>query len=194
MNMNDILNLFGVDFEKLSNKFNELQTILENKYNDIASKVKKYDIDTEEGYEAFIKEAAELRKDLSKEDNIFNKYMLNLLDKMVEYAMNKHNEDKKNKTNPVKEIVNTEVERVNKENHNKNKPCTCNKDFNNGPSVKPSSMLTYKQSRNIWKLVNKYMETMVEPYVSCDIDDETLDNMASGLYEFAAWILNEKED
>jgi len=53
--------------------------------------------------------------------------------------------------------------------------------------------LTYKQSRSVWKLVDEYMETMIEPYCPDNTSEDVLDDMASGLYEFAAWLLNHED-
>ena len=57
----------------------------------------------------------------------------------------------------------------------------------------PSNKLTPKQKRNIWKLVDEYIDTMVIPYLNDDFDEDLVADMSGGLFEFAAWILT-KED
>lgn len=191
--MDNLFDLFGIDFDNLSKRFAEIQGAINDKYNDVVKNIKKYDLNTQDGYESFIKDSAELRKELEVNDSIFSKYMINVLDKAVKEVMQKHN-DKKTLT---EEIVNQEVERNRKMNNSTvNTPCECHTKKVETESeadeefVRPSDNLTYKQAKNIWNFVDEYMETMVEPYLSEDYDEDTIDDMANGLFEFAAWLLN----
>lgn len=187
-----IFDLFNLD--ELQRKFNELTNLLTEKYNDfVENNIKKYDLNTDEGYEAFIKEAAELRKELTESDSVFSEKMLKVLDLLVEKAMKKHNE-KKHVEEVKKELVANEVSRVKEENHGKvNVGVKNDNDAPSEPEDWPSDSLTYKQSRSVWKLVDEYMETMIEPYCPDNTSEDVLDDMASGLYEFAAWLLNHED-
>lgn len=191
--MNNLFDLFGIDFDNLSKRFADVQEAINDKYNDVVKNIKKYDLNTQDGYESFIKDSAELRKELEANDGVFSKYMINLLDKAVKEVMQKHNDKK----TLAEEIVNQEVERNRKMNNSKvNTPCeyhTKNVETESEADekfVRPSDNLTYKQAKNIWNFVDEYMETMVEPYLSEDYDEDTIDDMANGLFEFAAWLLN----
>ena len=187
---NNFFELLGIDWEELYEKFMNFQNTLVDKYNNLAQNFKKYDLDTEEGYENFIKDAAEYRKEVEKDDSVFNKKLISILDKCVKSAMENH--EAKKETKPlIKEIVDAEVNRNNEEKKKYVTPsCTCE---NNKESIDwPSSHLNYKQTKNVWKLVDEYIETMVKPYVN--VDDEYLDKVGDGLFEFAAWLLNKKED
>ncbi|MBQ3416016.1 MAG: hypothetical protein IJH39_11925 [Clostridia bacterium] len=192
---NNIFDFLGIDLDAALKNILELKNNLVNTYNDkvndIKDNIKKYDLDTQEGYEAFINEAADIRKQLVESKSMFSDTMIKILDRLVEKVMNEHTEKKLD--NVQKEIVRNEVERVKNENHGK-------LNVNIKPETKdeesiewPSDNLTYKQSKNVWNIVNEYMEEMIEPYVPEDVDDEVLDNMASGLYEFAAWVLTREE-
>lgn len=188
---NSIFDLFNLD--ELQRKFNEWANLLTEKYNDfVENNIKKYDLNTDEGYEAFIKDAAELRKELNESDSIFSDKMLKVLDALVEKAMNKHNE-KKHAEAVQKELVANEVSREKEENHGKVNVGVKKDDIQSEPADWPSDSLTYKQSRSVWKLVDEYMETMVEPYCPANTSEDVLDDMASGLYEFAAWLLNHED-
>lgn len=191
--MNNLFDLFGIDFDNLSKRFADVQEAINDKYNDVVKNIKKYDLNTQDGYESFIKDSAELRKDLEANDGVFSKYMINLLDKAVKEVMQKHNDKK----TLAEEIVNQEVERNRKMNNSKvNTPCEYHTKKVETESeadeefVRPSDNLTYKQAKNIWNFVDEYMEAMVEPYLSEDVDEDTIDDMANGLFEFAAWLLN----
>ena len=201
---NSIFDFLNFDFNDLAKKLDELKVLATDKYNDIKNNVKKYDLDTEEGYEAFIKEAAEVRTELLKSNSIFANKLVELLDSMVEKAMKNHtdknaNKPLKNDTPKVSNIIKNEVDRSINENHNK---------INTGKGVEtkdnevveetninwPSDNLTPRQKRNVWKLVDEYMDTMIVPYLDEEFDEDMVDDMANGLFQFAAWILTKEED
>ena len=193
---NNLFDLLNFDFSDLAKKLEDLKVLATDKYNDfVNNNVKKYDLNTEEGYEAFIKEAAEIRTQLIKSDSVFADKLVTLLDGMVERAMKNHSENTPlPKTDKVGELVGKEVNRVKEENHGK---------LNEGEGIKvveedaidwPSDKLTPKQKRNVWKLVDEYMDTKVIPYLDEDFDEDLVDDMSSGLFEFAAWILTKEED
>lgn len=194
---NNIFDFLGIDLDATLKNLVELKNNLVDTYNekvnDIKDNIKKYDLDTQEGYEAFINDAAEIRKQLVESKSMFSDTMLKVLDRLVEKVMNEHEE--KVRKNVAQELVQREVERVKQENHGKlnvNKQPEVEEEVA-GPEEWPSDNLTYKQSRNIWNIVNEYMEEMIEPYVPDDTDEDVLDDMASGLYEFAAWVLTREE-
>lgn len=189
------------NLENLANKVNELKEAVSDKYNDVMDNtIRKYDLDTQEGYENFIKDVSELRKDLEANDGFFSKYLLNGLDAIVADVMKKHEAKKIEKKNNLNELINKEVEREKKENNGKlninenkcDKECHC---IQNDIDY-PSNKLSKKEQRNIWKIVDEYMDTMVIPYLNKDVqdDDELIDDMSSGLFEFAAWLWNKDED
>ena len=193
---NSIFDFLNFDFNDLVKKLDELKVLATDKYNDfVNNNVKKYDLNTEEGYEAFIKEAAEIRTQLIKSDSVFADKLVALLDNMVEKAMKNHSEKTPlPKVDKVSELVGKEVNRVKEENHGK---------LNEGEGIKqveeddidwPSDKLTPKQKRNVWKLVDEYMDTKVIPYLDDNFDEHLVDDMSSGLFEFAAWILTKEED
>ena len=213
---NSIFDLLGIDLdatlEKLVNLKDELANVYNNKVDEIKENMKKYDLNTDEGYEEFIKEAANVRKELLNSDSIFAPKLIEILDSSVEKAMKKHAENKKetvkvtgnnshaegvnSKANgkvTVNDIVKDEVNRNIKENHGKLnvniKPVE-----DNGKAGWPSEKLSFKQKRNVWKLVDEYVETMIEPYVDSSITEDQLNDMSSGLFEFAAWILTKEEE
>lgn len=209
--MSKLFDLLGFNFDEFTNKLIEARTELNEKYTDfLNNNFKKYDIDTQEGYEAFIEDVSDLRTSLIKSDNVFSNSMVNILDKIVEGAMKRHSEVTAQKKDPIKEIVNTEVERVKEENGGQlvtkddpYAPCCedCNDCWNDGCDCDedngiewPSDNLTYKQRRNINKIVDEYMDTKVLPYLDEDTDDEIIEDMASGLFEFAAWVLTRDEE
>lgn len=185
------------DLEKISAKVNELKEMASDKYNDVMDNtVRKYDLNTREGYENFIKEVADMRKELEANDGFFSNYLLKILDGAVAYVMEKHEAKEKEKKAAAQELINREVERVKNENHGKLNvnECKCNKcncdtddDF-----VWPSSLLSEKEKRSIWRIVDEYLDTMILPY--CDEktrdNDAMIDNISSGLFEFACWIMN----
>lgn len=193
---NNIFDFLNFDFSDLAKKLEDLKVLATDKYNDfVNNNVKKYDLNTEEGYEAFIKEAAEIRTQLIKSDSVFADKLVTLLDGMVEKAMKNHSENTPlPKADKVGELVGKEVNRVKEENHGT---------LNEGEDIKeveedaidwPSDKLTPKQKRNVWKLVDEYMDTKVIPYLDDDFDEDLVDDMSSGLFEFAAWILTKEED
>lgn len=192
---NNIFDFLGIDLDAALKNILELKNNLVDTYNDkvndIKDNIKKYDLDTQEGYEAFINEAADIRKQLVESKSMFSDTMIKILDRLVEKVMNEHAEKKLD--NVQKEIVRNEVERVKQENHGKLNVNSKPEPKDEEPIEWPSDNLTYKQSKNIWNIVNEYMEEMIEPYVPDDVEDEVLDNMASGLYEFAAWVLTREE-
>jgi len=202
---NSIFDLLGIDLnatlEKLVDLKDELTNIYNNKVDEIKESIKKYDLDTEEGYEAFIKEAANIRTELVKSDSIFSDKLIDLLDSAVERAMKNHSERMANKNlskvkeNKVNDLVDVEVNRSKNENHKKiNTGKGVTENVNEDEIDWPSNKLTIKQKKNIIKLVDEYMNTMVLPYINDDIDEDTVHDMASGLFEFAAWILTKEED
>ena len=202
---NSIFDLLGIDLnatlEKLVDLKDELTNVYNNKVGEIKESIKKYDLDTEEGYEAFIKEAANIRTELIKSDSIFSDKLIDLLDSAVERAMKNHSERMANKNlskakeNKVNDLVNAEVNRSKNENHKKiNTGKGVTENVNEDEIDWPSDKLTIKQKKNITKLVDEYMNTMILPYINDDIDEDMVHDMSSGLFEFAAWILTKEED
>ena len=207
--MNELFNLFGFNFDDFNRKLTEFTDALQEKYNDFQEKyndtmknIKRYDLDTEEGYEAFIKDSAELRKELETNNGPFSRYIISLLDKSVEHVMKNHQEQLENKKRQqtVSELVNAEVNRAKKESHQVSNKCDCH---NEGEIKKeelsfkwPSDNLSERHKRNIWKYVDKYMDEMVIPYLPKEKkeDDALIEDMSGGLFEFAAWLLNVKEE
>lgn len=195
-------NLFGnlfnnLDLTDLSKKLEAFKTLANDKYNTFMdNNFRKYDLTTEDGYKEFINEAANIRTKLvESKNNPFAGTMINVLDNLVKNAMEYHSEhtvSNEKKNDPVKDIVNNEVNRQKTENHGKlnvNTKTDLPEDFEY-----PSNKLNYRQTRNVWKLVDEYMDTMIQPYLPKDVDDEVVDDMASGLFEFAAWILTKEEE
>ena len=191
---NNIFDFLNFDFSDLAKKLEDLKVLANDRYNDfINNNVKKYDLNTEEGYEAFIKEAAEIRTQLIKSDSVFADKLVTLLDGMVEKAMKNHSENKPlPKTDKVNELVGKEVNRVKEENHGGLNEGECMKKVKENIIDWPSNKLTPKQKRNIWKLVDEYMDTMVIPYLDDDFDEDLVADMSDGLFEFAAWILTKE--
>ena len=174
--------------------FNDLM----DKINSIKSNIKKYDLNTEEGYETFIKDAAEIRMNLLNSDSKFaNEYLVNILDDLVQRAMKNYSEKKKmeevekNLNSTVDSIVKNEVNRNVSENHGRvNHGQGVVDNLSNKKGIEyPSDNLNYKQKRNVWKLVDEYMDTKVIPYLDNNVSEEMIDDMSSGLFEFGAWIL-----
>ena len=182
---NSIFDFLNFDFNDLVKKLDELKVLATDKYNDFVNNNVK----------TFIKEAAEIRTQLIKSDSVFADKLVALLDNMVEKAMKNHSEKTPlPKVDKVSELVGKEVNRVKEENHGK---------LNEGEGIKeveeddidwPSDKLTPKQKRNVWKLVDEYMDTKVIPYLDDNFDEHLVDDMSSGLFEFAAWILTKEED
>lgn len=197
---NSIFDFLNFDFSDLAETLKDLKVLATDKYNDFMKDFKKYDLNTEEGYEAFIKEAAEIRTQLIKSDSVFANKLVELLDNMVEKAMKNHSEKNANKplpkfennANKIKDLVDAEVNRNRNENYGR---------LNQGSGIEsaeehidwPSDDLTPKQKRQIWKLVDEYMDTKVIPYLDENFDEDMVDNVSSGLFEFAAWILTKEE-
>ena len=195
-------NLFGnlfnnLDLTDLSKKLEAFKTLANDKYNTFMdNNFRKYDLTTEDGYKEFINEAANIRTKLEEsKNNPFAGAMINVLDNLVKNAMQYHSEHKvsnEKKNDPVKDIVNNEVNRQKAENHGKlnvNVKTDLPDEFEY-----PSDKLSHRQTRNVWKLVDEYMDTMIQPYLPEDVDDDVVDDMASGLFEFAAWILTKEEE
>ncbi len=195
-------NLFGnlfnnLDLTDLSKKLEAFKTLANDKYNTFMdNNFRKYDLTTEDGYKEFINEAANIRTKLEEsKNNPFAGAMINVLDNLVKNAMQYHSEHKvsnEKKNDPVKDIVNNEVNRQKTENHGKlnvNVKTDLPDEFEY-----PSDKLSHRQTRNVWKLVDEYMDTMIQPYLPEDVDDDVVDDMASGLFEFAAWILTKEEE
>ena len=207
--MSEIFDFLNFDFSDLAKKLEDLKVLATDKYNDfINNNVKKYDINTEEGYEAFIKDAADIRTKLLQSESAFaNKYLVSVLDSVVEKAMKQHLEaqaakkveDKKENavggryTNKVNDIVKNEVSRNLNENHGKVNTGVCVKEDEEVEIEWPSDKLNFKQKREIWKLVDEYMDTKIVPFLDDNIDEDKIDDMSSGLFEFAAWILTKEE-
>ena len=187
-------NLFGnlfnnLDLTDLSKKLEAFKTLANDKYNTFMdNNFRKYDLTTEDGYKEFINEAANIRTKLEEsKNNPFAGAMINVLDNLVKNAMQYHSEHKvseEKKNDTVKDIVNNEVNRQKTENHGKlnvNVKTDLPDEFEY-----PSDKLSHRQTRNVWKLVDEYMDTMIQPYLPEDVDNEVVDDMASGLFEFAA--------
>lgn len=204
---NNVFDFLNFDFSDLLKTLKDLKMVAADKYNDfVNNNIKKYDLNTEEGYEAFIKEAADIRTQLIKSDSLFADKLVELLDGMVERAMKNHSEKNANKPlpkvkedNKVDELVKAEVKRNINENYGKlntGKDYEENKERSEKKEEKvdwPSDKLTAKQKRNVQRLVDEYMDTKVIPYLDEEFDEDTVDDMSSGLFEFAAWILTKEE-
>ena len=194
---NNIFDFLGIDVDTALKNLNELKNNIVNTYNDkvdeIKNNTKKYDLDTQEGYENFINDAAEIRKNLLKNPSYVDTLLVKVLDRVVEDVMNKHNAKKTN-AEKVNDIVFTEVNRCksNHESHVNNNRADINITKDEDNIDWPSRKLSYRQSKNIWKLVDEYMETMVEPYIPENTNQDAIDYMADGLFEFAAWLLNKE--
>ena len=188
---NSIFDLFNnFDFSEFGKLLDSWKVTATDKYNDfVNNKIKKYDLKTQAGYEAFIEEAADIRKKLDESDSIFSKTLINWLDAVVKRAMEEHLNTNKDAVN---EIVNAEVNRVNNENKKPVKKSV--EEVPSEPDVWPSDSLSERQKRNVWRIVDKYMDKMIVPYLPDDVDEDTVDDMAYGLFEFAAWILNLNEE
>lgn len=199
---NSFFDLLNFDFSDLVKKLDEVKNIATDKYNNfVNNNVKKYDITTDDGYQAFISEAAEIRKQLdSHKNNPFAEKLSSWLDSLVNDATQKYNEAKakrnENKNEVISDIVSSEVARSCKENGNRiNTGVGVTVDNDEDEIDWPSSHITAKQKRNIWRLVDEYMDTMVVPYIPDeDYDEDVVDDMSSGLFEFAAWLLNHEDE
>ena len=180
--------IFDLDFDKFTEQLDKMQ-------NDAISKV---DLQKAQNtYEKLIREAADVRVNLEKSNALFADYLITLLDGAVETLNNVYESFKKKvaaakKSNPVADIVNEEVKREVNENHgkvnckrNEEETCECKKEFEY-----PSSKLTFMQRRNVESIVDEYMNTMILPHLPAGYDDDIIDDMHGGLFEFAAWILN----
>ena len=187
---NSIFDLFNnFDFSEFNELLDSLKVAATNNYNDfVNNKIKKYDLKTQEGYEAFIEEAADIRKKLVESDSVFSNTIINWLDAIVKKVMDDHTTNLNTNKDTVKEIVETEVNRVNNENNKPKKKCV--EEVPNGPNVWPSDSLSERQKRNVWRIVDQYMDKMIVPYLPDDVDEDTIDDMGYGLFEFAAWVLN----
>lgn len=202
--MNSIFDLFNFDLNDLAKKLDELKVLATDKYNDfVNNNLKKYDVTTDEGYQAFINEAAEIRKQLEGYDGVFSQKLIDMLDKFVEDASRKHAEANANKVKKdinanrnIDNLVHAEVVRNVKENHGRiNTSKGVEEDSEESTIDYPSDKLSGKQKRNVWKLVDEYMDTKVIPFIPDeDYDEDLVDDMSSGLFEFAAWILTKEED
>lgn len=194
---NNIFDFLGIDVDTALKNLNELKNNIVNTYNDkvdeIKNNTKKYDLNTQEGYENFINDAAEIRKNLLKNPSYVDTLLVKVLDKVVEDVMNNHN-TKKTNAEKVNDIVFTEVNRCksNNESHVNNNRADINIAKDEDNIDWPSRKLNYRQSKNIWKLVDEYMETMVEPHIPENTNQDAIDYMADGLFEFAAWLLNKE--
>lgn len=190
-------NIFDFDFDKFSEQLNEMQNTAISKVD-----LKK----AQDTYESLIREAADARVNLEKSNIFFADYLIAILDKSVEMLNNvyedfkKHvNDTKKNDT--VADIVDKEVKREVNENHG-NVNCNCN-ECNDKKAAEtceckdnieyPSDKLTAKQRRNVQNIVDEYMDEMIIHYLPDNFNEDTVDDMTSGLFEFAAWILTKEE-
>lgn len=186
--------IFDLDFDKFAEQIDELQ-------NDAISKVDLQK--AQDTYESLIREAADARVNLEKSNLLFASYFIALLDKAVETLntvydnFKKRAEDAK-KADPVADIVDKEVKREVDENHGKVN-CNCKKDATDKCECEekqfddfeyPSDKLTAKQRRNVQNIVDEYMDEMIIPYLPDDYDEDVVDDMENGLFEFAAWVLN----
>ncbi len=179
------------DLENLANKVNELKDAVSDKYNDVMDNtVRKYDLNTREGYENFIHDVADMRKDLEGNNGFFAKYLLKLLDNIVSNVMENYGKKYISNTEKVNEIINNQVEkeRVNGQVNVKVQPV---------PEVEddiewPSQQLSEKQKRSIWRIVDEYVDTMILPHLDKETrnNEDLIDNVSSGLFEFACWIMN----
>ena len=93
-------------------------------------------------------------------------------------------------TEKVNEIINNQVEkeRANKQVNVRVQPV---------PEVEddiewPSQQLSEKQKRSIWRIVDEYVDTMILPHLDKETrnNEDLIDNVSSGLFEFACWIMN----
>ena len=179
------------DLENLANKVNELKEAVSDKYNDVMDNtVRKYDLNTREGYENFIHDVADMRKDLEGNNGFFAKYLLKLLDNIVSNVMENYGKKYISNTEKVNEIINNQVEkeRANKQVNVRVQPV---------PEVEddiewPSQQLSEKQKRSIWRIVDEYVDTMILPHLDKETrnNEDLIDNVSSGLFEFACWIMN----
>ena len=181
------------NLENLANKVNDLKEAVSDKYNDVMDNtVRKYDLNTREGYENFIHDVADMRKDLEGNDGFFAKYLLRLLDNMVSNVMENYGKKYMSNTDKVNEIVNNQVEkeRANKQVNIKVQPVPEVEDDIEWPSQK----LSEKQKRSIWRIVDEYVDTMLLPYLDKETrnNEDLIDNVSSGLFEFACWIMNKE--
>lgn len=181
------------DLENLANKVNDLKEAVSDKYNDVMDNtVRKYDLNTREGYENFIHDVADMRKDLEGNDGFFAKYLLKLLDNMVSNVMENYGKKYMSNTEMVNEIVHNQVEkeRANKQVNIRVQPVPEVEDDIEWPSQK----LSEKQKRSIWRIVDEYVDTMLLPYLDKETrnNEDLIDNVSSGLFEFACWIMNKE--
>lgn len=190
-------NFIDIDFDKLTKQIDEMQ-------NNAVSNVDMKKVQSV--YESLIKEAADARINLEKSDSLLADYFISLLDSGVEtlnkvYESFKKHVDAVKKSNPVADIVEKEVKREVDENKGKvncncNKEatdkCECTNEVSKLPDgfVYPSSKLTSKQKRNVQNLVDEYMNEMIIPYLPDNYNEDAVDDMESGLFEFGAWVLN----
>lgn len=179
------------NLENLANKVNELKEAVSDKYNDVMDNtVRKYDLNTREGYENFINDVAEMRKDLEGNNGFFAKYLLKLLDNVVSNVMENYGKKYMNNTEKVNEIINNQVE---KERANKQVNIIVEPVPEIDSDIEwPSQQLSEKQKRSIWRIVDEYVDTMILPYLDRDTrnNEDLIDNVSSGLFEFACWIMN----
>jgi len=179
------------DLENLANKVNELKEAVSDKYNDVMDNtVRKYDLNTREGYENFIHDVADMRKDLEGNDGFFAKYLLKLLDNIVSNVMENYGKKYMSNADKAQEIIHNQVEkeRANKQVNVRVQPV---------PEVEddiewPSQQLSEKQKRSIWRIVDEYVDTMILPHLDRETrnNEDLIDNVSSGLFEFACWIMN----
>ena len=194
--MNELFNLFDIDLDNVIKNLENIKNSAVKKYNDFMDGVKRYDLNTEEGYDSFIRDSAELRKELESSDSFFSRSAISLLDKIVEFTVKEHAE--KQKKNVKQELVDREVNRTLNENKRYVKPeceCHCEDEVKEEEDtiVWPSSKLTERQKRNIWRYVDRYMDEFVVPHLY-NPDEDVTENMSHGLFEFAAWLLNAEEN
>jgi len=181
------------DLENLANKVNELKEAVSDKYNDVMDNtVRKYDLNTREGYENFIHDVADMRKDLEGNDGFFAKYLLKLLDNIVSNVMENYGKKYMSNADKAQEIIHNQVEkeRANKQVNVRVQPV---------PEVEddiewPSQQLSEKQKRSIWRIVDEYVDTMILPHLDRETrnNEDLIDNVSSGLFEFACWIMNKE--
>ena len=55
---------------------------------------------------------------------------------------------------------------------------------------RPSDKLSTTDKLSLHKLVGEYVDTRIRPYVSKNVDNNMINNMYAGLFEFGAWLVN----
>lgn len=134
--------------------------------NDELEDTYEYDLATDEGYEEFMKQISELKKNdvLKNLMGVFDIDTDSLLDDMADIAESIHDNSKEDKEEETKES----------EQH----------------FTRPSELLDYDHQMQLHKLTQEYIDEMIKPYNNGKLTDEQINDAYAGLYEFAAWIMN----